>query len=149
MKAVTSQSAFTHLAKGTARMAGQPRTFGVCVLIILIWAALGPLFKFSDSWQLVINTSTTIVTFLMVFLIQNTQNREAEATQLKLDELIRAIGGAQNALIDLEEREDVDLDQVRENYQKLANAARLAARRRARKAREARAANASKKSKAS
>ncbi len=93
----------------------------VAVFIILIWAASGPIFRFSDTWQLVINTSTTIITFLMVFLIQNTQNRDSEATQLKLDELIRAIGGAENTLIDLEEREEGDLDQVRETYQQLAN----------------------------
>ena len=93
MKGSNTHSAFTRLAKGTARIAGQPQTFGLCVLIIVIWACLGPIFKFSDTWQLVINTSTTIITFLMVFLIQSTQNREAEATQLKLDELIRAIEG--------------------------------------------------------
>ena len=80
MKPKTSQSAFTRFAKGTSRLAGQPRTFITAVLIILIWAASGPIFKFSDTWQLVINTSTTIITFLMVFLIQNTQNRDSEAT---------------------------------------------------------------------
>jgi low affinity Fe/Cu permease len=147
MKAAKTQSAFTRLAKGTSRIAGQPRTFGLCVLIILVWAALGPFFKFSDTWQLVINTSTTIITFLMVFLIQSTQNRESEATQLKLDELIRAIGGAQNALIDLEEQEEADLDQVREGYLKLANNARLASKRRIQKARAAKAASRKKKQK--
>ncbi|MGZ6315682.1 MAG: low affinity iron permease family protein [Anaerolineales bacterium] len=134
MKLKTSQSAFTRFAKGTSRLAGQPRTFITAVLIILIWAVTGPIFKFSDTWQLVINTSTTIITFLMVFLIQNTQNRDSEATQLKLDELIRAIGGAENTLIDLEEREEGDLDQVRETYQQLANAARVASQRKKRKA---------------
>ncbi len=95
----------------------------------------GPLFKFSDTWQLVINSSTTIITFLMVFLIQNTQNRDAEAMQLKLDELIRAIGGAQNALLDLEEMDIKEPDEVREGYQKLATAARIAERRKRRRTR--------------
>jgi len=133
MKPVNPQSSFTRFAKWTARVAGQPMTFGLCLLIIVVWAALGPVFRYSDSWQLVINTSTTIITFLMVFLIQNTQNREAEATQLKLDELIRAIGNAQNALLDLEEMDEVDLDAVREGYQKLASAARMESRRARRK----------------
>ena len=137
MKPSRPQSSFTRFAKSTAHIAGQPTTFWLCVLIILIWAALGPLFKYSDSWQLVINTGTTIVTFLMVFLIQNTQNREAEATQLKLDELIRAIGNAQNALLDLEDMEEGDLEAVRETYQKLASAARIAERRKQRRARAA------------
>lgn len=128
MKPANPQSSFTRFAKWTAHVAGQPTTFGLCVLIIVVWAALGPVFRYSDSWQLVINTSTTIITFLMVFLIQNTQNREAEATQLKLDELIRAIGNAQNALLDLEEMDEVDLDAVREGYQKLATAARMESR---------------------
>src|SRR5512140_1078034 len=126
------QSKFTHFAKWTAHVTGQPATFVLAVLIILIWATTGPLFKFSDTWQLVINTGTTIITFLMVFLIQNTQNRDSEATHLKLDELIRAIGGAHNALLDLEEMDKADLDKVRETYLKLASAARLEARRRAR-----------------
>src|SRR5512140_2813107 len=126
MKSIASQSTFTRFARATSRLAGQPKTFMTALLIILIWAASGPIFKFSDTWQLVINTGTTIITFLMVFLIQNTQNRDSEATQLKLDELIRSISGAKNTLIDLEEREEGDLDQVRETYQQLANAARVA-----------------------
>jgi low affinity Fe/Cu permease len=85
----------------------------------------GPFFGFSDTWQLVINTGTTIITFLMVFLIQNTQNRDAEAVQVKLDELIRAIDGAHNALLDLEELEEADLDRIRAGYAKLAERARL------------------------
>jgi low affinity Fe/Cu permease len=96
----------------------------VAVAIILVWALTGPLFGFSDTWQLVINTSTTIVTFLMVFLIQNTQNRDSEAIQVKLDELIRAVEGAHNALLDLEELEEKDLDRIRTNYEKLAESAR-------------------------
>jgi len=87
--------------------------FGLAVAVILLWALTGPLFRFSDTWQLVINTGTTIVTFLMVFLIQNTQNRDGEAIQVKLDELIRAIEGAHNALLALEDLEEQDLDRIR------------------------------------
>src|SRR6266849_2375761 len=99
------KSPFTRFSKWTARATGHPVGFVLAVLIILVWLVTGPLFHFSDTWQLVINTATTVVTFLMVFLIQNTQNRESESIQLKLDELIRAIEGAQNALLDLEELE--------------------------------------------
>ena len=101
-----------------------PATFVVAVAIILVWALTGPLFGFSDTWQLVINTSTTIVTFLMVFLIQITRNRDSEAIQVKLDELIRAVEGAHNALLDLEELEEKDLDRIRTNDVKLAKRAR-------------------------
>ncbi len=139
MKASKPQSSFTQFAKWTSHVAGQPSTFGLAVLIIVVWANTGPLFHFSDTWQLVINTSTTIITFLMVFLIQNTRNRDAEAMQLKLDELIRAIGGAKNALIDLEEMEEGDLDAVRQDYEKLAVAARLEARRANKRVQAARA----------
>ncbi len=125
-----SQSTFSRFAKWTARVSGQPMTFGLALLIIVTWALTGPIFKFSDTWQLVINTGTTIVTFLMVFLIQNTQNRDAEAMQLKLDELIRAISGAKNAMLDLEDLDQVQLDEVRESYQELANVARREAERR-------------------
>ena len=124
MKATPSQSTFSHFAKWIARVSGQPMTFGLALFIIIVWAITGPIFKFSDTWQLVINTSTTIITFLMVFLIQNTQNRDAEAMQLKLDELIRAISGAENSMLDLEDLDQQELDEVRESYQKLANAAR-------------------------
>ena len=123
MKENRPQSTFSRFAKWTARVSGQPTTFGLALLVIVIWAITGPLFRFSDTWQLVINTSTTIITFLMVFLIQNTQNRDAEAMQLKLDELIRAIGGAKNAMLDLEDLDQEQLDELREGYQKLANAA--------------------------
>src|SRR5512142_3306737 len=119
----TYRSTFSRFAKWIARVSGQPMTFGLALLIIIVWAITGPVFKFSDTWQLVINTSTTIITFLMVFLIQNTQNRDAEAMQLKLDELIRAISGAKNAMLDLEDLDQEELDEVRESYQKLANAA--------------------------
>jgi low affinity Fe/Cu permease len=96
----------------------------IAAAVILVWVVTGPLFGFSDTWQLVINTGTTIVTFLMVFLIQNTQNRDAEAIQVKLDELIRATKGAHNALLDLEELEDLELDRVRTHYRHLAERAR-------------------------
>jgi len=93
---------------------------------VLLWAVLGPVFGFSDTWQLVINTATTVITFLMVFLIQNTQNRDSEAVQVKLDELIRATQGAHNELLDLEELEEEDLDAMRERYERLAGQARAA-----------------------
>jgi low affinity Fe/Cu permease len=96
----------------------------MAVLVIATWIVTGPVFHFSDTWQLVINTGTTIVTFLMVFLIQNTQNRDTEAIQVKLDELIRATKGAHNALLDLEELEEDTLDAFRQRYQALASAAR-------------------------
>jgi low affinity Fe/Cu permease len=99
-------------------------TFIGAVLIIIAWAITGPIFGFSDTWQLVINTGTTIITFLMVFLIQSTQNRDSEAMQVKLDELIHVMKGAQNALLDLEELEEEELDRIREGYQKIAEHAR-------------------------
>ena len=94
--------------------------------IVVVWGVTGPIFKFSDTWQLVINTGTTIVTFLMVFLIQNTQNRDSHAVQLKLDELIRAVSGAHNALLDLEGLEEADLERFRARYEELARTAREA-----------------------
>ena len=119
-----SGSRFTRFAKFTARAAGQPATFCVAVAVVLVWAVTGPLFGFSDTWQLVINTGTTIITFLMVFLIQNTQNRDSEAIQVKLDELIRSIDGAHLALLDLEELDDKDLDRICADYRELARQAR-------------------------
>jgi low affinity Fe/Cu permease len=115
---------FGRFAQGTAQAMGHPLAFVLAVLIILGWAVTGPVFGFSDTWQLVINTGTTIVTFLMVFLIQNTQNRETAAVQLKLDELIRAHQGAHNALLDLEELEEVELERLRTSYEGLAERAR-------------------------
>jgi low affinity Fe/Cu permease len=112
------------MAESTARNAGRPMTFVLAVGIIVIWAILGPAFGFSDTWQLVVNTGTTIITFLMVFLIQHTQNKDSEAVQVKLDELIRAHHGAHNALLDLEELEVEDLDALREQYETLAKKAR-------------------------
>jgi low affinity Fe/Cu permease len=119
-----SRSRFTRFATAASRASGRPVTFVLAVVSIVIWAACGPLFGFSDTWQLVINTTTTIITFLMVFLIQNTQNRDAEAMHIKLDELIRAVRGAQNSLLDLEELDDLELDRIRESYEDLARKAR-------------------------
>jgi low affinity Fe/Cu permease len=116
--------AFHKAAKGTARVSGHAGSFAIAVLVILVWGISGPIFDFSDTWQLAINTGTTIVTFLMVFLIQHTQNRDSEAAQLKLDELIRAVKGAKNSLLDLEDLDDEDLDRMRESYEKLAATAR-------------------------
>src|ERR1044071_3887008 len=115
---------FSRVAKWTARTAGHPSAFVIAVGIIVLWAVTGPAFHFSDTWQLVINTGTTIVTFLMVFLIQNTQNRDSQAIQLKLDELIRATELAHNALLDLEELSVEDLDKIRDRYEELARTAR-------------------------
>jgi len=115
---------YSNLAKKTSKISGRPLTFSIAVGVILIWIVTGPLFEFSDTWQLVINTGTTIVTFLMVFLIQNTQNRDTEAIQVKLDELIRVTNGAHNVLLDLEELEEEELDAFREKYEALAKSAR-------------------------
>jgi len=120
---MSATSLFRSFAEATYRWAGRPLAFLAASLIIVAWAATGPLFHFGDTWQLVINTGTTIVTFLMVFLIQNTQNRDSAALQLKLDELIRATR-AHNALLDLEELEDTDLDRIRSCYRELARRAR-------------------------
>lgn len=115
---------YSRFAKASAHFCGRPRVFTFAVALILIWLVSGPLFAFSNTWQLVINTSTTIITFLMVFLIQNTQNRDTEAIQIKLDELIRATQGAHNALLDLEDIEEASLDEFRIKYRALAAAAR-------------------------
>jgi low affinity Fe/Cu permease len=118
------RSFFGRFATGAARAMGHPLAFLLAVLIIVGWAVMGPFFGLSDTWQLVINTSTTIVTFLMVFLIQNTQNRDSTAVQLKLDELIRAVEGAHNSLLDLEELEEGQLQRLRAVYEELAQRAR-------------------------
>lgn len=115
---------YSRFAKSASHFCGRPRVFTLAVAVIAVWLVTGPLFHFSDTWQLVINTGTTIITFLMVFLIQNTQNRDTEAIQVKLDELIRATKGAHNALLDLEELEEENLDAFRARYQALAAAAR-------------------------
>src|SRR5258708_15396974 len=115
---------YSRFAKAAAHFCGRPRVFVLAVGVVLVWIVTGPIFDFSDTWQLAINTGTTIVTFLMVFLIQNTQNRDTEAIQVKLDELIRATQGAHNALLDLEELEEGTLDAFKAKYQTLAGAAR-------------------------
>ena len=115
---------YSGFARTAAHFCGRPRVFVIAVGVIAAWILTGPLFGFSDTWQLVINTGTTIITVLMVFLIQNTQNRDTEAIQVKLDELIRATKGAHNALLDLEELEEETLDAFRTKYQALASAAR-------------------------
>src|ERR1043166_1468186 len=119
---------FQHFARIAARMVGRPMAFALAFCTIVIWAILGPIFNFSDTWQLVINTATTIVTFLMVFLIQNTQNRDSEAIQIKLDELLRATKGCHNAVLDIEELSEEELDQIRAQYEELAERARVALR---------------------
>jgi low affinity Fe/Cu permease len=124
MRPTKSNSWFSQFAKLTARITGKPLTFMVAASIVVLWGITGPIFGFSDTWQLVINTGTTIVTFLMVFLIQNTQNRDSEAMQVKLDELIRATQGAQNALLDLEELEEEELDRIKAGYEEIAEKAR-------------------------
>jgi low affinity Fe/Cu permease len=124
MTPAKSASWFTRFTKRTAFATGQPVTFVLAVLIVAAWAITGPLFHFSDTWQLVINTGTTIITFLMVFLIQSTQNRDAEAVQIKLDELLRVTSGAHNVLMDLEELEEPELEKIRAVYIELAEKAR-------------------------
>ena len=115
---------FSNIARRIALLAGKPVVFLGAVAAIVLWALSGPLFGFSDTWQLIVNTTTTIITFLMVFIIQSTQNRDTEAMQIKLDELIRATQGAHNALLDLEELEDEKLVRYRRRYEALAAVAR-------------------------
>jgi low affinity Fe/Cu permease len=117
-------SFFHCFANYTSRTAGHPATFAAAVLVIIAWALSGPIFAFSDTWQLVINTGTTIITFLMVFLIQNSQNRESKAVQLKLDEIIRALTGAHNTLLNLEELDEAELETLHKRYLALAERAR-------------------------
>jgi low affinity Fe/Cu permease len=111
---------FRQFARMSARWTGRPIAFVLAAAFIVIWLVTGPIFHFSDTWQLVINTATTIVTFLMVFLIQNTQNRDSEAVQLKLDELLRSTAGAHNALLDIEELSEKELDEIKTCYAKIA-----------------------------
>lgn len=115
---------FGAIAKTVSRWTGRQSTFLLAVMLIVVWLVSGPIFDFSDTWQLVINTGTTIVTFLMVFLIQNTQNRDTAAIQLKLDELIHATRGAHDELMDMEDREEDQLERLRHHYEQLAEAAR-------------------------
>ncbi len=117
-------SLFDRFAKWSARKTGQSIGFALAIGVVLVWLATGPIFQFSDTWQLVINTGTTIVTFLMVFLFQSTQNRDTAAIHVKLDELIRAVQGAHNALLDLEELGEDELGRIRSSYERLAELAR-------------------------
>src|SRR4026209_1241022 len=119
-----NHSWFPAVARGASSAAGTPAMFAIVLLVVIVWALTGPSFHYSDTWQLVINTGTTIVTFLMVFLIQNTQNRDTQAVQLKLDELIRVTKGAHNLLIDLEELDDEQVEQLRRTYERLGKIAR-------------------------
>jgi low affinity Fe/Cu permease len=128
MQPTKSRSLFTRFAKATARASGKPAAFLGAVAIVILWLVSGPIFGFSDTWQLVINTGTTIITFLMVFLIQSTQNRDTVALQVKLDELIRVTKGAHTALLDLEELEEKELEQIQKKYTQLAERARKALR---------------------
>ena len=123
MKKSQETSWFTRFAKKAAQFTGRPAAFGIAAGFIVIWLLSGPVFGFSEVWQLVVNTATTIVTFLMVFLIQNTQNRDTAAIQIKLDELIRVTRG-HNALMDLEELDEEELEGFRRKYEKLASKAR-------------------------
>jgi len=115
---------FGAFARRLATQVGRPSAFGVALLLVALWAVTGPLFDYSDTWQLVINTSTTIITFLMVFVIQNTQNRDTAAIQIKLDELIRATQGAHNAVLDLEKLDEHELEAYLKQYETLAAQAR-------------------------
>jgi low affinity Fe/Cu permease len=124
MVTMSLAESFTGFAKATARASGHLTTFGIALLVILVWAFTGPIFHFSDTWQLIINTGTTIITFLMVFLIQNTQNRDSVAMQLKLDELLRAVQGAHTALANLEDLTEEELDRLKAHYLRLAEEAR-------------------------
>jgi low affinity Fe/Cu permease len=119
---------FSRFAKWTAHASGRPATFGLAAAIILIWAVTGPIFHYSDTWQLFINTGTTIVTFLMVFLIQNTQNRDSTAMQIKLDELVRALTGAKDTVMALEDADEAELVALKARYEALAARARAKAR---------------------
>jgi low affinity Fe/Cu permease len=125
---VYRRSLFDRFSKAVAHFAGHPMAFAAAVLLIGLWIVSGPAFGFSDTWQLVINTATTIVTFLMVFVIQNTQNRDGAAVQIKLDELIRTSQGAHNSLLDLEELSETELEEFRKKYVQLAEEARNEAR---------------------
>ena len=125
MLSATNRSWFTAFAQWASRVTGRPAAFIAAVGIICLWAGTGPLFGFSDTWQLVINTGTTIITFLMVFVIQNTQNRDTVAMQLKLDELIRVTGRARNVMLDLEELDESVLQKLRGEYEILAEEDRV------------------------
>ena len=121
---LTDRSFFTRLSQATARWAGKPVTFFCAFAVIVLWGLSGPFFGFNDTWQLVINTSTTIVTFLMVFIIQNSQNRDTAAMQIKLDELLSKVEGARQELMDLEELDEEKIEAIRKEFEKRARTAR-------------------------
>ncbi len=121
---VGGRGMFRFCARWISNLTGSPAAFIVATLSIIIWAAMGPMFHYSDTWQLVINTATTIITFLMVFLIQNTQNRDTRAMQLKLDELLRAVKGARTSMVNLESLSDEELDQMQEQFERLGRLAK-------------------------
>ncbi len=121
---MATRGKFTRFANAASRFTGSPLSFIIALAIVVAWVVSGPIFKFSNTWQLVINTGTTIVTFLMVFVIQNSQNRDSKALQIKLDELIRATKGAHNSLLDLEELEEDELQAMKGRYEELAKRAR-------------------------
>jgi len=114
-----TEATFHSMAKGTSTAVGRPKSFFIALAVIIVWALTGPLCRFSDTWQLIINTGTTIVTFLMVFLIQNTQNRDSKALHLKLDELLRANRAARNTLVDLENMSDSELQELQDEFTRL------------------------------
>jgi len=118
---MSSSQFFSQTAQWTSRQCGRPLTFGLALAIVLVWGITGPMFNYSDTWQLVINTGTTIITFLMVFLIQNTQNRDSAAVQLKLDELIRVSATARNKLLTLEDLTEAELDQLKGSFAQIAD----------------------------
>lgn len=120
----SERSFFTRLSHGTAHWAGKPHVFFIALSVVVLWALTGPLFGFNDTWQLAINTSTTIVTFLMVFIIQNSQNRDTIAMQIKLDELISKLEGAREELLDLEEMDEEKIELIRGEFEKRAAEAR-------------------------
>ncbi|MDI1253623.1 low affinity iron permease family protein [Thermomonas sp.] len=121
---MATRGKFTRFANAASRFTGSPASFILAITVVVLWVVSGPIFKFSNTWQLVINTGTTIITFLMVFLIQNSQNRDSKALQIKLDELIRATKGAHNTLLDLEELEEGELQTLKNRYEALAKRAR-------------------------
>lgn len=114
-----SKDKFHQFAHRSSQLLGSPLAFLIALLLIVVWLGVGPFFHFSDTWQLVVNTATTVITFLMVFVLQNTQNRDAKAIHLKLDELVHAIGGARNRMIDLEELSDEELDQLQKEFERV------------------------------
>src|SRR5919198_759099 len=121
---IAMRKIFDLFARWVANASGHPGTFVIALLTVVVWAAMGPTFDYSDTWQLVINTGTTIITFLMVFVIQHTQNRDTQAIHLKLDELIRATKGAHNVMLDLEHMDDEYLERLRDIYERLGTKAR-------------------------